>query len=623
MGKINVLESRIYNKIAAGEVVERPASVVKELLDNSIDAGSDDIKIEIKGGGLKYICVTDNGCGIEKDDLKLAFLPHATSKISSEDDLFRIKTLGFRGEALASIAAVSMAEICSLTEEGDVGYGLKLSAGQVEGQFQRATRKGTEISVSNLFFNTPARLKFLKSERAEEAEIFNVVSRYILCNPQKRIKLVSNGKIVYQSAGLGLKDAINCVYGLDALSNIIEIGCERGDYKLYGYIGKPSYSKPNRTYQTIALNGRYIVNNTISTAIANAYGDFLMKRQYPFYVLHLEMPADHVDVNVHPNKMDVRFEDGRKIFSLFYNCVYPTLHSTMQSVELRDVKESEGEKGQEREVESDYIRQILYRYDRQDPSYSPVNVRVSDLFTGGADAKMGEEKGESKENYNFSLETILAVDNNSVEEKTVVSDAKAGEKTFDLSLLDVKCVLFNTYIVATYGDEIFVIDQHAVHERILFDKFMEDWQPGKKLVQELLVPFIINVNYTEQRFIAENISALKDIGLDIEEFGGNAFKVSAVPMLLSDMDMNKFFADLLKDTDAFRQQIKANDFIKEELVKKACKAAVKAGDALKAMDLEYILEKLFAGKVLLCPHGRPIVARYSKSDLEKIFKRAV
>lgn len=648
MGKINILDSKIYNKIAAGEVVERPASVVKELLDNSIDAGALDIEIEIKGSGLKNITVRDDGCGIERDDLKLAFLPHATSKIASESDLFGIKTLGFRGEALPSISAVSMVEICSMAEGSEVGCGLRLVAGKVEEEFERAMGRGTQISISNLFFNTPARLKFLKSERAEEAEIFNIVSRYILCNPNRRIKLTSNGKVIYQSSGLGLKDAINCVYGLDALSNITEIEYSGGDFKLFGYIGKPSYSKPNRTYQTIALNGRYIVNNTISAAISNAYADFLMKRQFPFYVLHLSMPEQWVDVNVHPNKLDVRFEDGRKVFGLFYNIIYKTLHSTtqnphstMQNIEPTVNKGNSESTLEQKAIESDYIREILYRYDKQDPAYNPVEVRVSDAYAPRAQDSLilfpQRENGmplqkESGQYSESSLKEATKVDNIAIQshgfEAALQDEAGAdvfarGGISFEHSLVNVKCTLFNTYIIATYKDDILIVDQHAAHERILFDKFMEQLRCGKKAIQDLLVPFILNVNPSEHEFICENIALLGDIGFEIDEFGYCVFKVSAVPMLLCDIDISGFFADLLKETGAYRQQGKATDYIREELIKKACRAAVKAGDVLSQMDLEYILKQLFAGKVLLCPHGRPIVVKYNRADLEKIFKRIV
>lgn len=577
---------------------------------------------------------------MEKDDLKLAFLPHATSKIFSERDLFGIKTLGFRGEALASIAAVSMVEICSMAEGAQVGYGLKIVAGRVEEEFERAMGRGTYISVINLFFNTPARLKFLKSERAEEAEVSNIVSRYILCNPHKRIKLTSNGKTIYQSSGLGLKDAINCVYGLDALSNITEINHTGSGFRLFGYISKPSYSKPNRTYQTIALNGRYIINNTISAAISNAYGEFLMKRQYPFYVLHLSMLEQWVDVNVHPSKLDVRFEDNKKVFSLFYNTVYKALHSsmqglhsTMQSIELPQ----NGMESAPAQQAGDYIREILYKYDRQDPSYSPVNVRVSDAYaTATQDSKTMLPQGrielppemESGQRFDIGLKTTLKVDNIQDEGAALRINGNADRleqsgNSFDHSFLNVKCTLFNTYIIATYKDDILIIDQHAAHERILFDKFIKELRSGKKAVQDLLVPFILNVNPSEHEFICENIAILRDIGFEIEEFGYCVFKVSAVPVLLSDMDIDAFFADLLKENGAYRQQGKATDYIREEMIKKACRAAVKAGDVLSQMDLEYILRQLFTGKVLLCPHGRPIVAKYSRADLEKIFKRIV
>jgi DNA mismatch repair protein MutL len=629
MGIINILDSRLYNKIAAGEVVERPSSVVKELLDNSIDAKADDIKIEIKGGGLISISVKDNGSGILKEDLAAAFLPHATSKISCEEDLDGIKTLGFRGEALASIAAVSMVRIISSVDNSGIAASLDIKAGVVTAQGECSGYKGTYINVENLFFNTPARLKFLKSERAEEAEIVNIVSRYILSNPKTRIKLTCDGKNVFQSSGQGLKDALNCVYGKDILNNVIELNFEKDDMVLKGYIGKPSYSKPNKTYQTATLNGRYIINNTISAAINNAYGEFLMKRQYPFYVLHLTMPLKSVDVNVHPNKMDVRFEDNKKIFSIFYNPIYKLLHSSMQSDVLckmasnADIYDNNNSAG-------GYIQEIIQKYEPSDKNIT--DLKCKDIYYEGllniyknnsaetncikentlSDNVGGETTNDNyidiKENKNINNVNIL-FDNNILIDNNIKDEI----------LYEIKCTIFDTYILVEKGDAVFFIDQHAAHERILYDKFLISYEKKENAIQYLIVPYLLNVNANENIFLYNNMVLLNSLGFIIELFGNNVFKISAVPLIFSDIDLNKFFNDIL--TDLNKQVGNTADYIKEEIIKKACHAAVKAGSKLEKVEIDSLLKQLFSNKVLLCPHGRPIIIKYTRQDMDKLFKR--
>ena len=646
MPKINILDSTIYNKIAAGEVVERPASALKELLDNSIDAGSDDIKIEIKGGGLKSIVVKDNGCGISKEDIKLAFLPHATSKIKDENDLYGIKTLGFRGEALASVCSVSMVEIISATDEGVEGVSLKLSGGTVVEEKACTASKGTAICIENLFFNTPARLKFLKTERSEESEIVNITARYILSNPNIRIKLTCNEKLIYQSYGLGLKDAINCIYGKDVLSNITEINAEKNGFKINGYIGLPSFSKANRTYQTVVLNGRYIINKTISIAVLNAYRDFLLKRQYPFYILHLTIPENFVDVNVHPNKADVRFEDNNKIFSLVYNPIFGSLHSTMQSIvlQINDKFNNETDIKTECNVNTDlnpYTERIINRYDRQNMS-NPQALEVKDIYNSANSVnicKNGQEKLDKNDflKYNIDIKNPLnddfKLENNNIDNQsennsinincniqTDFNDAiNKKNQNFDY---EIKCVLFDTYIVLELKDNILFIDQHAGHERILYDKLCENYNKHLNAVQLLMIPFLLNVNSNEFDLIFNNLDILKDLGFNIEIFGDSVFKISSVPMLLSGINLNKFFIDVLGDLNNLRQR-KTTEYIKEELMKKACHCAVKAGEKLEKFEIDCILTQLFDNKVLLCPHGRPIVIKYSKLDFEKLFKRVL
>ncbi|MDD4003366.1 MAG: DNA mismatch repair endonuclease MutL, partial [Clostridia bacterium] len=536
---------------------------------------------------------------------KTAFLPHATSKINSEKDLFGIKTLGFRGEALASIAAVGMLEIKSCANGNAEGALLKLKGGTVTEESDCALSGGTHIKVENLFFNTPVRLKFLKSERAEESDIINIVSRYILCNPDIRISLDVNGKSIYQSYGSGLFDAICCVYGKESIKNIIKIEAEKDNMSLIGYVGLPSYSKPNRTYQTIALNGRYIINSTISAAMTNAYKDYLMKRQYPFYVLHLKLSENFVDVNVHPNKMDVRFEDNRKVFSLFYNTIYGKLHSSMQSEMINTGINQD-------KTDNSYAQDIVEKYNT---SYNILNYN---------DLKVADIKENIKINYekkdNNCLNCSLIDDNNTVQHYKIDNFDKNHDSYANYKIVG---SLFDTYIILQIDNDILLIDQHAAHERLLYDKYCNQYLKNDLAIQYLIVPYLLNVNALEYDFIYNNIDTFVKSGFNAELFGDRVFKISSVPVILSDIDLNRFFTDLLKDIDTIKQSDSANDIIKERLMKRACRAAVKAGDKLNNTEIDYIIKQLFDNTVLLCPHGRPILLKYSKHDIEKLFKRIV
>ena len=332
--KINLLSSKIYNRIAAGEVVERPFSVVKELVENSIDAGATSIEVEIENGGISCVKITDNGCGIEKSELNKALLPHATSKISSLKDLDNIMSLGFRGEALASIASVSKITIQSKTAEQEIGAMISADGGDMTEITDSAINNGTIISVNNLFFNTPVREKFLRSEKSEENEITATVARFILGNPNISFKYVVDGKVVFNSFGDGFESAFVCVYGVDSIDNCFYIDTVKNGLKITGYIGKHFFAKGNRSYQTTFINGRYVVNQTVSSAIANAYSSYLMKRQYPFYVLSISLPSEIVDVNVHPNKLDVRFANNQIVYGSVYSVISKVLDGSSEALNI-------------------------------------------------------------------------------------------------------------------------------------------------------------------------------------------------------------------------------------------------------------------------------------------------
>ena len=626
--KINVLDSSIYNLISAGEVVERPASVVKELVENSIDAGAKNVRIEITAGGKTRIKVTDDGAGIEKDDMSNAFLPHATSKIRDKNDLFSIKTLGFRGEALASIAAVSMISAFSKTDEDDCAHGIELRGGKAEKTFECPGVTGTSVTVENLFFATPARLKFLKKDKSEESEITALVAKTALSNPFVAFTYVADGKTLLKTYGKGLKDAVSNVYNREIAMNFIEFENTYGDMNIKGFISAPTFFKGNRSYQTTIINGRIIENKTVTAAVEKAYEPFLMRRSYPLFVLDITMPFDSLDVNVHPSKSDVRFADNNKIFSFVYNSVqrvlssYDDIKSAPQIDYFPDETDFPYETTDEKENSS---------FCENSSSESRPAGNRGNIFDGIFSANRASEGGDSF--YRMIKNRISVTDNvksmheyekrdEGIQQTFLDTNDPSYERSgfsFDFQGKIIGQV-FSTYILVEKDDYLYVIDQHAAHERILYDKLLGA-EGGYS--QPLLIPYIYYANAREKDFIEEIIPSLNGIGFDISEFSDDSFKVSAVPEALTDIDFDEFFACITKDF--IRTDIKDKDLLKEKLMQTACKSAIKGGDALNDKQIDALLKSFAASenKPLLCPHGRPTVIKFSKTDFEKWFKRIV
>lgn len=626
--KINVLDSSIYNLISAGEVVERPASVVKELVENSIDAGAKNVRIEIIAGGKTRIKVTDDGAGIEKDDMSNAFLPHATSKIRDKNDLFSIKTLGFRGEALASIAAVSMVSAFSKTDDDDCAHGIELRGGKAEKTFECPGVTGTSVTVENLFFATPARLKFLKKDKSEESEITALVAKTALSNPFVAFTYVADGKTLLKTYGKGLKDAVSNVYNREIAMNFIEFENTYGDMNIKGFISAPTFFKGNRSYQTTIINGRVIENKTVTAAVEKAYEPFLMRRSYPLFVLDIAMPFDSLDVNVHPSKSDVRFADNNKIFSFVYNSVqrvlssYDDIKSAPQIEYVPDATDFPSETTDEKENAS---------FCENSSSKSRPAGNRGNIFDGIFSANRASEGGDSF--YRMIKNRISVTDNvkstheyekrdEGIQQTFLDTNDPSYERSgfsFDFQGKIIGQV-FSTYILVEKDDYLYVIDQHAAHERILYDKLIGA-EGGYS--QPLLIPYIYYANAREKDFIEEIIPSLNGIGFDISEFSDDSFKVSAVPEALTDIDFDEFFACITKDF--IRTDIKDKDLLKEKLMQTACKSAIKGGDALNDMQIDALLKSFAAAenKPLQCPHGRPTVIKFSKTDFEKWFKRTV
>lgn len=631
--KINLLSADVYNKIAAGEVVDRPYSVVKELVENAIDAGATQITVEIEKGGKKRIRVTDNGGGIARDDLPLAYSAHATSKLKTASDLFAIHTLGFRGEALASVAAVSRMEIVSRTEGADA-FSLACEGGALGEVLPAAGAQGTVVTVDDLFYNVPARLKFLKSDTQEEADIGGVMARFLLARPEISFTYLADGKVKYRSFGDGLAAAVVAVYGANTLENCLEIRAEKHGIKLYGFLGNRNFYKANRTYQSLFVNGRSVVNQTVGAAVTNAYASYLMKRQYPFYVLFLDVPPEVVDVNVHPNKADVRFADNQIIYGCVYSVVSAVLDGNSKALEyLVQVPKTEPAPQKEvaapapvwnapnvsapqADVEAPPAPQMTYAEAKKELAFDISIPKGSEprfleqeraVMEVRAPAKAQPETDAFEENKKF----LLAQDAARIRQPRMETDA-----------LVYKGELFRTYLIYQSGDCAYIVDQHAAHERILFDKLKEKWETRSVVSQPMLVPFIYNGNAQEFAFLERNFSVLREIGFDIEAFGDTSVRVLAVPSELMEIDLVGFFGDVLSSMESLRA-VRLTDLLRDKLATAACKAAVKGGELLTEQEVRTLIERMNGDMAMKCPHGRPAVVKLKKTEIEKLFKRIV
>ena len=644
MAKINILDKKIYNRIAAGEVVERPYSVIKELIENAIDAGATDIDVTIEDGGKRLMRVSDNGCGISREDLPKAFLPHATSKISAVEDLDKILTLSFRGEALASIGSVSKATILSKTKDDEMGNIIVCEGGVIGDADVYPSDTGTTVSVENLFFNTPARAKFLKASKSEETDITNIITRLILSHPDIAFKYTSDGKVMLQSFGGGLDEAIIEIYGYNTITDCIPIETEKNGIKISGFIGKSYFTKPNRTYQTVILNGRYVVNNTIRSSMHNAYAAYLMKRQYPFYVLKIDMSPETVDVNVHPNKTDVRFIDNQVIYSTLYSVVTKVLDGSAAALEIvkpnNYVPIDEGSRPiiPQKPITPDEIGEA--HCDR--PFVSGFNEELLDQTIWGRynKSKSAEKEGEFEKTFGVAdshddeprelggnkIDDIFAENKKYIAEMEAKKAAEEAEKARQEELKvepEFKVIgqVLATYLILEKENDIYFIDQHAAHERLLYDKFIEEYKSGNVAEQTMLVPYIFRVNESESEFIIGKFPELRKAGFDISEYDVNEFAVYSVPVLLFDMDLKSFFDDLLSDI-SFKKETMP-ELIHDKIAMKACKAAIKSGKILSEDEIDALLKAMKYNTALRCPHGRPVTVKISRTEIDKWFKRIV
>lgn len=627
MSKINIIDSSIYNRISAGEVIERPKSVVKECVENSIDGGATHIIVTVSNNA-KNIRIQDNGIGMSREDAKIAFLPHTTSKIAKVEDLDVIDTLGFRGEALASIASVAMVEMNTFDKESEIATKIEINGGVIESVSDSSISFGTDIKVENLFYNTPVREKFLKSPKSEESEIVDLMSRFILAYPDIHFKLVLNGEYKYNFDGDGFEKAFYCVYGKDMLNNALYIDGERNGITIKGYISNTSVSKPNRTYQTAILNGRRVVNDTISMAIQRAYMPYLMKRCYPYYALHITIDGDKVDVNVHPTKFDVRFSDKDSVFSAVYHIVFDAIkedtkkrhdeyfNKAYNTDQIFNLSENSLPDSSNATFDPNTEISVTIKEKFKDKSIDPIvynepikTPKIKSYFD--ETPPTSDSIGIYKRPRERSNNGVYLYDNNLIEDESIIPE--------NVRVLGV----FNkTYIIAECGESLYLIDQHAAHERILYDKYTYSYYNQKIMIQDLLVPYVLNVNVHEDEFIRKNITNLFVVGFCIEPFGDRTYRITSVPLDLMGIDLDDFFNDLFTDLDRM-MNINGVEIVREKLMQKACKNAVKAGQALSDMEIKEIFIQLRKTKTLTCPHGRPIAVIFSKTDVEKMFKRIV
>ena len=743
MGNIVLLDDLTINKIAAGEVIERPASVVKELVENSIDAGSTNINVEVKNGGISYIRITDNGKGIMPDDMEIAFERHATSKIRTADDLENVKSMGFRGEALASIAAIARVDMKSKTLDNETGYRVVVEGGNVIEKQEAGCPNGTTIVVENLFYNTPVRYKFLKKDFTEGGYIEDVITRIALIHPEIAIKLISSGRTIIQTSGNGeLKDVIYNIYGKEISENVLDVNYEYDDIKVTGVIGKPSISRSNRANQLFFVNKRYIKDKTLTSSAEQGFKGMITVGKFGFLVLNLEINPQKVDVNVHPAKLEVRFEEEQKVFKAVYHAIKDTLlkndlvkdteketftnkipsytfnlenKEVEKSTEKTEEKESKGlfakllHKNEEKqEAEKPTMIEELYQTRKLNltpiqettNNFDNIMEKMAQMKNSVEEYREGIQANKKEDEKESVTENTIRVDvpNEDMQETKIITEemkqelaqvskdentqvinveeirksedeAKETEEKFEdmytsvfgkapieektevkedneeykmtemevatgenLSMFNKEeqtippykfiGIAFSTYIIIELDKELYIIDQHAAHERIMYEKVKENYyKDGEKDSQLMLLPDIITLTHKEMDIAKENMEMFRKAGFMLEEFGENTIKLMGVPNICLELDTKELFLETLDEINTVARTAKQE--VEEKFIATvACKAAVKANMALSKEEVDSLMrELLILPNPFTCPHGRPTAIKMTKTDIEKKFSR--
>ena len=639
MRKIAVLDQNTIDKIAAGEVVERPASVVKELVENAVDAGSTAITVEIKDGGISFIRVTDNGGGIPKEQVPLAFLRHATSKIQRVEDLLWISSLGFRGEALSSISAVSQMEVITKTPEALTGVRYIIEGGQEKALEEIGAPNGTTMLVRNLFYNTPARGKFLKTAMTEAGYVSSYIEQLALSHQNISFKYMVNGQTrLHTSGNTNLKDVIYGIYGRDITRELLPVSIERPGISISGFIGKPVVARGNRNFENYYINGRYVKSKLLMKAIEEAYKPFMMQHKYPFVCLHYTIEGEAIDVNVHPTKMEVRFQNQGAV----YNATYDMIQEALSGREL--IPQVELEKKQAKPVqqklsapepfETGFKQQTVRQqpaapsYLKEEPAaYVPEVAKASEMPQ--VSRRVGIRPAVHVEVKETQQEKQKEEPKNTVEH-TVVQQPKQME-LFDDKLLSKEArsrhriigQLFDTYWLVEYENTFYIIDQHAAHEKVLYEKFMKEFSNRDIVSQMVSPPQVISLNLQEDMLLKAHMEVFQELGFEISEFGGREYSIHGVPADLYGCSVQDFFVEVLDGLENENTK-QVSELLTGKIATAACKAAVKGNNRLSFEEADQLIGQLLGlDNPYHCPHGRPTIVSMSKYELEKKFKRIV
>lgn len=644
---INILDKDTIDKIAAGEVVERPASIVKELLENSIDAGSSSVTVEIKNGGIDLIRITDNGCGIPSREVKKAFLRHATSKIVSDKDLISIKSLGFRGEALSSIAAVSRCEMITKTRDELTGVRYYIEGGREVEYEEIGAPDGTSIIIRDIFYNTPARRKFLKTASTEGAHISELVEKLAMANTEIAFKFISNGQIKLQTNGSGnLKDIVYQLYGKEISKALCNVDYEKNGIKIRGVVARPEVTRSSRNLENIFVNGRYIKDNIISKAVEDGFGDRLMQHQYPFCALNFDLNG--VDVNVHPRKMEVRFSDR--------NFVYDNTKEAVEEIFITQSAVREVPVGKTSNEKKVFVNTPEpFENKRRDMSEIPEKVLQNNyedvtkdtLHSVGSDDEIKwtlpkENMYNPKDDMSFIKDENIkrvysdtnALSNKSIKEVNVgnIDDAaQSGIKPSQLSFFEseskkyMKVIgqVFDTYWIVQLENEMYIIDQHAAHEKVMYERLLKESKANKLSSQMINPPIIVTLTDLEQNVLKEHMDEFRGIGFDIEEFGGKEYKINAIPNIFPSIPKAELFNEMLSDSTNY-DVISPSELILAKVASMSCKAAIKGNMRISLLEANELFDELLSlDNPYNCPHGRPTVIKMTKQEIEKKFKRIV
>ena len=684
MGKIQVLDPVTVDQIAAGEVIERPASVVKELVENAIDAGASAVVVEIKEGGISYMRIADNGCGISREDVPAAFLRHSTSKIRTVDDLVHIGSLGFRGEALSSIAAVSQVELVTKTADQTFGTRYRIAGGKEEGIEDAGAKDGTTFIIRQLFYNTPARRKFLKTPMTEASHVGDLMTRMALSHPEVSFQFINNGQTKLHTAGNGkLRDVIYHVYGREIASNLLRAEYETSGLKITGFLGKPLISRGNRNFENYYINGRYVKSSIIAKAIEDGYKDFTMQHKYPFVVLHMEIDTENIDVNVHPTKMELRFNRQQEVYNAVYAAVDEGLHreelipqvevNVPKAQELPPVTISKKEEvppvtvSKKEEVppvtvsKKEELPPVTVSKKEEVP---PVTVSKKEELPPVTIPKKSELPPKEERDLNYFMEkmkervTAYHNQNSSAEVKDkekifkpqiqadrireAVQYAKKTElpkseppkqmNLFEERLLSEQArarhkiigQVFDTYWLVEFQDQLYIIDQHAAHERVLYERTLKGMKTREFTSQMISPPILLNLGMQEAQLLNEYMDQFTRIGFEIEEFGQDTYAVRAVPDNLFSLAKKDLLIEMLDSLSDELNRSMTAELIDEKVASMSCKAAVKGNMKLSAAEADALIgELLTLDNPYHCPHGRPTIISMTKRDLEKKFKRIV